>query len=118
MKRWKGSAAISRDDFFGNDLEAFADDRLGLGEGDAEALVGVGPGFGEAEEEVVTGDDEDFAVFEALVEFGGGDGAVFEPEPEEEGAFAGVEGEFCAGAAHTAHILRSANRDMRGNLNR
>ena len=92
MKRWKGSAAISCDDFFGDDLEAFADDGFGLGEGDAEALVGVGPGFGEAEEEVVSGDDEDFAVFEALVEFGGGDGAVFEPEPEEEGAFAGVEG--------------------------
>lgn len=92
MKQWKGSAAISCDDFFGDDLEAFADNRLGLGEGDAEALVGVGPGFGEAEEEVVTGDDEDFAAFEALVEFGGGDGAVFEPEPEEEGTFAGVEG--------------------------
>lgn len=92
MKRWKGSACIGGDDFFGDDLEAFADDGFGLGEGDAEALVGVGPGFGEAEEEVVAGDDEDFAAFEALVEFGGCDGAVFEPEPEEEGAFAGVEG--------------------------
>ncbi len=43
-----------------------------------------------AEEEMFAGDDEDFLFFEALVEFGGGDGEAGEPEPEEEGAFGNV----------------------------
>ena len=45
----------------------------------------------EAEGEVVAGDDEDLSQFESAIEFGGGDGQAFEPEPEEEGAFLRVQ---------------------------
>ena len=47
---------------------------------------------GEAEEEGFAGDDEDVAGFEFLVEFLAADGQLREPEPEEERAFALVDG--------------------------
>lgn len=55
--------------------------------------MAVGPAGGvfESEEEVFAGDDEDVPFLEALIEFLRADGEAGEPEPEEEGAFAGVD---------------------------
>ncbi len=87
MKFWSEQAF----DFVGDDGDAFFDGLGALGVGHAEAFMGVLPGLLEAGEEIVSGDDEDAAFFEALVEFFVGNGQVFEPEPEEEGAFGLVD---------------------------
>lgn len=58
---------------------------------DAEAFFGVLPAWVDAGEEVFAWYDENAFGFESGVELVGGDGHVFTPEPEEEGAFAGVE---------------------------
>ena len=79
-------------EFVGHDAEAFADDFLGLGEGDADALLAMGPAVvgRQTEEEVFAGDDQHAEFFESLVEFARGDRQLGKPQPEEERAFVGV----------------------------
>ena len=61
-------------DFLGDDSEAVADHGFVHGVGDPDTLVAVAPAFvSVAEEEVVAGDDEDFAFFQTIIKFLRGD---------------------------------------------
>ena len=92
-------------DFIGDEVEGLANGLWGTGAVEAQALGAVGPVVGQAKEKGFTGDDEDLAGFEALVEFAGGDGEVGEAEPAEESALAAVQGPAGVGAEGFVHPL-------------
>ena len=77
--------------FLRDDPQPISNHRLIHGIGNADALVAVGPvRVGVAEEEVVPGNDEDFAFLQSFVEFLRGDRQAGKPEPEEQRTLAAV----------------------------
>ena len=72
-------------DFLCDDGESVSNNGFLHGEGDADAFLAVAPvGVVTAEEEMFSGDDEDFAGFEALIEFGRCNGEIRKPEPQKQ----------------------------------
>ena len=92
--------------------------------------MAVRPGFVVvAEEEVLAGDDEDFAFFQAFIEFLGGNRQPREPEPQEKRALAAVHepldvvaerlhrrlpGEFAFFLVKRPHHLAAEAEDLAG----